>query len=332
MYDYELTGRPETDKCIALANKAYKYYFKNPIVYAKEFAITAKDFFKAFEEKICSRENEIKFNDALKKHFTRDGYFNESKYEYFFTELRANRIRLNTIIDKSSLINNDTVFILEYVARFIEIIIRYLSDDVRDLVDKNRKFNLKGIADVELTFFKFPKNINNIKNNYLYAFYINAWSAQKNLNGFTFMKNYLKLHNPHVLYDSYVEQFFDSYGVGDSFSSLIFARMANEQYLKYLSSKTDEFWNHVYSSLNNKMRDEVKFAIVQRRNNDDKDISIPTRIKALSKAGVFNELISIELELVNSRGNNIVHQGFPGFYASCYHNLQVLNYLYRNCK
>ena len=321
MHNYLLTGRTDTDRCISLANTAHNYYFANKIGNAKIFAITAKEFFDEIKKHICKRtqNDENNFDIALIKHFTKDGILNESKYSYFQVELEFNSKRLNYIIDNPSLINEKTVFILDYVARFIEVCLCYSCGEIKQEVEEKRKFNFKGIADVELPFFKLKDS--NVQNKYLKAFYENAWRSQKNLNGFSFMKDKFNF------YDKEVDYFYKSYGVIDYFASLIFARLANEQFLKFLSSKHSQFWNHLFDCLPRYLKNEVKQEIIEKCDNEDRNINIPIRIEALKKAGIINKLIANELKLVNQRGNNIVHQGLTGFYLTCYHNLQVLDYL-----
>ena len=320
MHEYRKTGRIETDNCLILANKAHNYYFSNPLQYKVEFARTARDFFKAIEGKFTARTSEQNINEALKKFFGS----NKDKYQYISTELFAIKDRLNIIINNPSLINESTLFVLDHTARFIEIILPYACS-VKEEVEHNRKFSFEGIADKEFKFFKHIL-FDNEHNKYLQSFYDNGWRAQKYLNGFAFIKNYLDLNNP------VVKEFYTNYGGYDNFSSLIFARMANEQFMKYLSGKHDRFWNYLKSCLNPTTPDNIKDKIIEGRNNEDKGISMPSRIEALGKAGVLNELIVREAKLVNSRGNNIAHHGIPGVYSSCYHNLELLNYLNKYCK
>lgn len=321
MHEYRKTGRIETDNCIELANKAHNYYFSNPLKYKNEFARTAQDFFKAIERKFIARTSEqnININEALNKFFRN----NKDKYQYISTELFAIKDRLNIIINNPSLINESTLFVLDHTARFIEIILPYACS-VKEEVEHNRKFSFEGIADKEFKFFKHILS-DDENNKYLQSFYENGWRAQKDLNGFAFIKNYLDLNNP------VVKEFYTNYGGYDNFSSLIFARMANEQFMKYLSKKHDKFWNYLKSCLN-PYSPAKNDKIIKGRDNEDKGITIPSRIEALGKAGVLNELIVREAKLVNSRGNNIAHHGIPGVYSSCYHNLELLNYLNKYCK
>ena len=83
MHEYRKTGRIETDNCLELANKAHNYYFSSPLQYKTEFAIIARDFFKAIEGKFTARTNEQNINEALKKFFGS----NNGKTFYAFVNL-----------------------------------------------------------------------------------------------------------------------------------------------------------------------------------------------------------------------------------------------------
>ena len=332
MHEYRKTGRTETDKCLELANKAHNYYFNDPLRYKLEFARTAKDFFKAIEDKFCARTKEEKPNDALKEYF-KD---NQGKYKYITTELFAIKDRLNIIINDPSLIDERTLFVLDHTARFIEIILPYACS-VKEEVEHNKKFTriLQEEVQKEFTFFKHRVYDNNdgtyklvsstVSNKYLQAFYDNGWRAQKELNGLFFIKNYLDLTNPKL------KEFYENYGGVDYFSSLTFSRLANEQFMKYLSEKNNKFWSCLESCSDIKDPKKKK-EIIANHDNENEAIKIPTRIDTLGKAGILNKLIVREARLVNTRGNNIVHLAIPIEYSSCYHNLQLLNYLNKYCK
>lgn len=315
-HEYSKTGRFETDACIDLANKAHNYYFEDPLKYKIEFAKTAKQFFNAINEKFITRTKEENIKDALQKFFGT----NHAKSQYFTTELFGINKRLDIIIKNPNLVDRNTLFVLDHTARFIEIILPYACS-VKEEVEMNRKFSFEGIVDKEFNFFK--NDLSEYEENvYLQAFYDNGWRAQKNLNGFAFIKKHLNIEN------TAVSTFYKKYGGYDTFSSLIFARMANEQYLKYLSSIHNEFWDSLREFLPAPIVDKV----IANKDNNDIAIKIPNRIDALCKAKVLNELIANEVKLVNVRGNNIAHHGIPGVYSSCYHNLEVLNYLNQRCK
>jgi hypothetical protein len=319
MHEYQLTGRAETDKCLKLANKAHNYYFNNPLEYKLEFAKAAKEFFEAIEQKFLSKTNETRLLDAIKKYFKG----NMSKIQFFSLDLLAIKDRLNIIINNPNLVDTKTVFVLDHTARFIEVIIPYICD-VKEEVEHNKKFNYKSLMENELTFFDLP--MNESRNDYLYAFYENCFRAQKNLNGFSFIRDHLNLS------DEVVDRFYHKYGIRDYFSSLIFARMANEQFMKYLTFKHPKFWDNLKPCLDSRLSEEKMNEIISNKNVDDRLISMPSRIDALGKTGVLNELIVREAKLVQSRGNNIAHYGIPALYPSCYHNLEVLNYLNKYCK
>ena len=110
----------------------------------------------------------------------------------------------------------------------------------------------------------------------------------------------------------------------------MFARMANEQCMKYLSSRHKGFWDHIRPHI--VASKEEKDKIIKEQLNDDPGIRIPGRIDALKKIGVLNELIAKEVELVNKRGNNVAHSGRATPFWTCYHNLELLDYLYKYCK
>lgn len=333
MYEYKKTGRADTDKCIELANKAHNYYFDDPLQNKLEFAKTAKEFFNAIEYKFIKRTSEDNIDKALKKFFNK----NLGKYAYISTELYAIKDRLNIIIKNPSLVDEKTKFVLDHTARFIEAILPYACS-VEIEVEHHKKFTsiLYEESQKEFKFFEhivydsktgsYVLYSDTVKNRYLQAFYDNGWRAQKELNGLSFIKQFLNMDNPKI------EQFYINYAGRDNFSSLTFARMANEQFMKYLSEQHTEFWNYLENCLPKKLSDDAKNKIISSRINDNKDISLPARISALGMAGILNELIVREAILVNSRGNNIVHHGYPIEYSSCYHNLELLNYLNKYCK
>ena len=321
MHDYRMTGRKETDECLKLANKAHSYYFEDPLRYKLEFAKAAKEFFESIERKFCSRTKKSELDDALEQLY--EG--NKSKIQYISTELKAVKKRLDIIIKNPGLIDKKTKFVLDYTARFIEIILPYACGDIKEEVENNRKFNFKNIVENEFVFFNKPDS-KNVDNDYLNAFYENSWRVQVNLNSFNFIKDHLNMN------DSAVSNFYRRYGGIDTFSSLIFARMANEQFMKYLSLKYDSFWKNLGPCLPKSYSEEKKDKIISTKDVEDQRILMPSRIWALGKAGVLNELIVSEVLLVNTRGNNIAHYGSSGIYSSCYHNLEILNYLNRYCK
>ncbi len=319
MHEYKKTGRSETDKCLELANKAHNLYFEDAIKNKVEFAKITQEFIKAIEDKFKKKAGEENFEKALKKYFGKG----TGKNEFFAREFSHIKKRLAFIVSKPNLVDEKTKFILDHTARFIEVILPYICG-VEEQVEKNKKFTYRDIISKELTFFSLH-DCNVSKNKYLDAFYESGWRAQKNINGFMFIRNHLNLDDP------VVKEFYSNYGGLDYISSIIFARMANEQFMKYLSSKNDRFWEYIRKFINKGSSDE-KDEVINNHLNDSRIIDVSSRINALEKAGVLNDLIANEVRLVNSRGNSVAHKALPGFYSTCYHNLELLNYLNKYCK
>ena len=319
MHEFLLTyNSKSTDECIRLANKAHNYYFENALKYKKEFIATSLEFINAIESKIKSKAQ----IDDIKKALAKIGY-KGAMLTFICNEINFIKNRMTILSKHPEFIDRDNLFILENTARFMEFIIPYTCSKVKEVVEDRRKFSFKQIIMHEYTFFDFPSKELRETKKYIGAFYESGWRAQKYLNGYEFIRRHLNENDPKI------KDFLDKYGVFDAFSSIIFARMANEQLLKYLSDKNPIFWKHIEKYLlSDKKENKGKIVnLLKEKDYDHIFITTYKRLKALQDANIINELIKNEVDFINKKGNNVAHNGASLFYYSCYYNLQLLSYL-----
>ena len=324
MHEYNLTGRAETDNCLRLANKAHNLYFDDVIRNKVQFINAASEFYDAIEQKFMQRNQAQDLFVALDKQYAG----NKSKSEYFKTELKGIRKRLKILKANPNLANENTRFVLDHTARFMEVILPHACS-VKEEVEHHRKFDYSSIVNHEMTFFKLLRDEEKegLKS-YVISFYDASWRTQKNLNGLMFVKNYLNSHY-NVGDDPFIAHFFKDYGIYDYISCLTFARLANEQFLRYY---TDKFGLYPAGKIIEKGRTKEGNPITAKIiGNDDKAITIPRRIEDLKGKRHLDELIANEAYMLNERGNNIVHQGLPGIFSTCYNCLELLNYYSKCC-
>ena len=327
MKEYVLTGRKSTDECLKAANEAHNLYFADKLGNAKEFAEKAMVFFdcirKKFEEHARqASDKEIKnTREALNIIYQKV----PGTATFLDDELRTMKNRLKTISSKPFLMTEDKLFILDYVARFMEAVLPYACD-VKEEVERHSKFNLKELGRHEFSFFRHDEG-DGVENDYLYGFFESAWRAQKSLNGFAFMEDYVE-----DSFEPKIRRFYKIYGRSDVLGASVFIRMANEQYLKYLTSAHPEFWDLLSSNLPAFLNDAKKKKIIAERDVNDPDIKVPSRISTLKQAKVIDELIANEIFALNTRGNAIAHRCEAPLFSTCYHGLETLNYLKNHCK
>ncbi len=327
MKEYVLTGRKSTDECLKAANEAHNLYFADKLGNAKEFAEKAALFFNLIGGKFqehAKREADAEIKstkEALGIIFKKV----PGTATFLSNELDSMKFRLKIISKKPYLVKKDKLFILDYVARFMEAILPYACD-VKEEVEHHSKFDLKELARQEFHFFK-PDEGYDVENDYLYGFFESAWRAQKSLNGFAFMEGYVE-----DSFEPKIRRFYETYGRMDVLGASVFIRMANEQYLKYLISVHPEFWDHLAPSLPAYLNDAKKAKIVENRNINDPDLKVPSRISGLKEAKVLDDLIGNEIYALNTRGNAIAHRCEAPLFSTCYHGLETLNYLKNHCK
>lgn len=305
MHDYPLTGRAETDRCLQLANQAHRYYFSDALRFKREFVAASKEFFEGVEHKFISKYGGKNLSDSLAILFRN----NRQKFEFFRDELHYVKKRLDILDREPNLINESTRFVLDHTARFIETILPYACA-VKQEVEQNSKFRAEyqEIMGRKMTFFS--RNFEEaVSDPYLSSFYANAWRSQRSLNGIFYLKQHFSnsVFFESLFQDPVMKEYYRDHGP-DYSSALIFARMANEQFMKYQSEKLNLY-----------------------QDNDDREISMPKRIDDVRKGNAINRLVALEAKLVHKRGNNIAHQGIPGFFSTCYHCLELLNYYNKQC-